>query len=736
MTTLYCSGVAGGFVLSPGLAVARSLREAFADLRIVGVADTPHSGSLHDPAFDEVWVREPAHDEAAHTAAILERLDAGAWWICGSELQARRLARAAGSHERLLSPSTDALSRFDAPAGDLARRLGVGCPPAISPREEDWRLSAFGREHGWRLWLTGPDRAPTRIDGWRTLERTRAHLAAAWSYDGMALQAQVEGAREAIVFAGWRGAMLGAWHMRAALEPAQGATWGGHVADLAETLPDVLAALARELSAGAWTGGGELELVRAVDGVRWLVARRPHFASWVHSATLAGANLPAALVGAATGRDHAPAARRAAQFVRVVVEIPARPGLAVPEPVATVNTVVRAGGYLGGMPDPGANAAAGPHPREDAVRPDERLAAIVDGLPAAGHTPHAHALDPGPRWERLANAVRDAARGRRVELAYSIKTDPDLDLLRAARAHGFLAEAITAGEMQRALDAGYAGEAIVLNGPGKRWPPPAPGVRAYAVFADSLGELAELALLAESGELTARYLGPRVRLPSVASRFGVPLGDEDTSRGLEIALEALPASQLVGLHFHWASSEAGHETWFHTVEALLQWARLLQARTGRAISCLDLGGGWHPDDFDAVFLPRLPELVARCHVELDELDVIVLEPGRALVQPLSVVETTVLEVRDGRGAREIVVDASLAEVPRAPVYPHRILSQSDGEWLRWGRGPDRVLGRLCMEDDVLRTGVAVPDDVRAGSRVLIADAGAYDRSMAYRFGRG
>ena len=41
-----------------------------------------------------------------------------------------------------------------------------------------------------------------------------------------------------------------------------------------------------------------------------------------------------------------------------------------------------------------------------------------------------------------------------------------------------------------------------------------------------------------------------------------------------------------------------------------------------------------------------------------------------------------------------------------------------------------------MEDVVLRVGIAAPDEIRAGARVLIADAGAYDRSMAYRFGRG
>jgi diaminopimelate decarboxylase len=257
-------------------------------------------------------------------------------------------------------------------------------------------------------------------------------------------------------------------------------------------------------------------------------------------------------------------------------------------------------------------------------------------------------------------------------------------------------------------------------------------VRTFATFADSLGELAALAELTASGALRARYLGPRVRPPSVASRFGVQLGDFATFSGLVSALRGLPASTSVGMHVHWASSEAGHETWFEAIESTLEWGRRLQDLSGRAVRCVDLGGGWQPDDFDSAFLPRLSALVARCHEELDALEVIVIEPGRALVQPLGVVETTVLELRCGGGAREIVVDASLAEVPRAPVYPHRILSGGRV----WGRGPDRILGRLCMEDDVLRAGVAVPDDVEPGTRVLIADAGAYDRSMAYSFGRG
>ncbi len=733
MTTVYCSGLDAGLSPSAGLGVARSLREAFADLHIVGVGDTTRCPGVHDPVFDEVWI-QPAGDADVRAAAVLRRLGDGAAWISGSEREARRLADVAGGNDGLLSPASTSIACIDAPRDDLCRRLGMLCPAAISAQEEDWQIAAFGREHGWRVWLRGPGHEPARVDGWRTVERLRARLGDRWSAPELRLQAQVDGARESIVFAAHRGAPLGAVHMRAAIETEAGVAGGGHAADLLAVDPRLARALEVELSGCGWTGGGELDIVRSLDGALWLLGARPHFAPWVYGATLAGANLPAALLAAAGGRELAPAAPRGSGFVRVVLEIPVRDGVALPERGAAASGVVRAGNYLSGMPDPGTTAAIRPHPRAAATAPPEALRAIVADLVDAEHTPYAHAIGPAPRWDRLTAAVDDAAGGARVQIAYSIKTDPDIGLLRAARARGFLAEAITAAEVRRAQDAGFAEDEIVLNGPAKGWP--LHPSRAFAAFADSLEELQALARRATSGALAARYVGPRLRPPSVASRFGVRLDDFAVFSRLVSALGELPPSQRIGVHFHWASSEAGHETWFETVRATIEWACALQELTGRPVACLDLGGGWQPDDFDGVLLPRLGELVARCYAELDALEVLILEPGRALVQPLVVVETTVLELRERHGAREIVVDAALAEVPRCVWYPHRLLSRGEGGWRHWGRGPDRVVGRLCMEDDVLRTGVAVPDDVRAGTRVLIADAGAYDRSMGYNFGRG
>ncbi len=70
--------------------------------------------------------------------------------------------------------------------------------------------------------------------------------------------------------------------------------------------------------------------------------------------------------------------------------------------------------------------------------------------------------------------------------------------------------------------------------------------------------------------------------------------------------------------------------------------------------------------------------------------------------------------------------------------PHRILCRdpATGEWRPLKRGKTRLMGRLCMEHDVVAWNVELPEGVGAGDVLVFCDAGAYDRSMSYVFGRG
>lgn len=86
---------------------------------------------------------------------------------------------------------------------------------------------------------------------------------------------------------------------------------------------------------------------------------------------------------------------------------------------------------------------------------------------------------------------------------------------------------------------------------------------------------------------------------------------------------------------------------------------------------------------------------------------------------------SVLDVRRRRGrVEEVVVVACIAELPLAASYFHRIFALDRGRPVPLARGPIRLLGRICMEDDVLSPGLALPDDIAIGHRLVVCDAGA------------
>ncbi|MDQ4070259.1 MAG: hypothetical protein M3203_12435 [Actinomycetota bacterium] len=323
-----------------------------------------------------------------------------------------------------------------------------------------------------------------------------------------------------------------------------------------------------------------------------------------------------------------------------------------------------------------------------------------------------------------------------VKAAYSIKTNPDRRLMALARTNGFLAEAISQLEVQSAMEVGFGGGDVVLNGPGKWWPSAAPTAPVRTVFCDSLTELAALTKRLEAGAPVASVVGVRLRPPTVTSRFGVPTTPWEAFVDLAAAIRQLPSEVDVGVHFHAAQSFIGVERWWASFEAVLRSAVALEDACGRAVACFDVGGGWYPDEWDETLLPRLEEVAQRVTQTLPECRELVIEPGKALVQPVVGVLTTVLDVRTDGSSVDVVVDAAIAELPDAGSHPHRVFRQGPNGWFPVGPGHDRVLGRSCMEHDVLSATVSVPGDVTFGETWAIADAGAYDQSMSYKFARG
>lgn len=758
--TIYISGLYSGTNPQPGVGIARSLREAYPDATLIGLEYSVRCSGIHWPDFDDVWLQRPWNELNLdkHAAAIKERLDSGALLISCNDLEVMWLADVfPDGHPNLLTPPAKGLRQVAKPAVPAHKGLPVQIPTFVTTELSDWDLHTFCRQHNWKVWLKGPYYEAVRIKSWAEFEAMRTLLTRAWSTETLSLQAHVTGYEESIAISAYKGELLHCVTMRKRDLTEIAKTWAGDVSEVPEELSMPLRKIIKDLN---WTGGGELEMVRDADGNRWLLEWNPRYPAWIHGATIAGQNMPAILVEGATGiKAKQRTVGTTREFTRVVLEIPVNPDMPLsplPEPFAggIGHSMKHPSGLLG-FADKLHKLSETKREQsgnDDAVKEQlpqipETFAHDIGGLKVEGlQTPQFLFLD------RTANAVLESAAAAAASAstedvmvinAYSIKTNPDQRMLKAALKAGFLAEAIGPPEVTAALKAGFRPDQVILNGPGKWWRrEEIPTSALHAVFCDSTEDLKRVVAAIESGELKTGVVGVRLRTPNVASRFGIPLHKPELFEALIDAIKTLPRSCAFGVHFHMASSNIGVSNWKHLFNSMLRWCSSIEALSGRMIEVLDMGGGWAPDDWQDSAAGRFAQAVKAVQEKLPNVRRIISEPGKAVAQPSMALAMRILEIGDNGGDEkadvEAVVDGSIAELPMYFVHPHRILHQSEGggEWKTVGRGKTHLMGRLCMEHDIVATGVALPEGAKAGDLLVFCDAGAYDKSMSYVFGHG
>jgi diaminopimelate decarboxylase len=742
---VYISGLHSDPNPSPGLGVARSLRLAYPSARLVGVDYSPKSSGCHADVFDEVIIMNTWEemDLETYKSQIREWLsDAESYWISTLDVETWWLASASLNLNRILIPPLSALEKTRKPCIGVAKDVPFLIPPYVEVCVPDEDLYEFFINYGCDVWVKGPYHEARRVRSWKELKEMVHMLSETWG-DGVYVQANVRGREELLAFVAYKGELLDAVHVVKLITTQEGKTWSGRVYEPSD---EVLEALRRVVKRLNWTGGGELELIRTPKNDLYLIDWNPRFPAWIYGATIAGHNLPATLIEAASGICYTRPSRSSRDFIRIVCEIPCKFYISEPLVDSTVAQTIGFYKHPSRMPTLSRllNNVTIRALRSFSIRERPALVDkdVIEDLRKAldinEETPRYILLEGvlKRRFERLVSALRavnDEFPSINIRAAYSIKTNPDDRILKLARSEGLMAEAISQLEVKKALDCGYRCNEIILNGPGKFWPKLIAGEKFHAVFADSISELSNI--LRHAGNIS-EVLGIRVRHPLVEQRFGIEIG---SFKELVKIIELIKLSNAkLGVHFHIPSIVIGVERWFDVYKAIVKYIKLLESATGKKVSAIDIGGGWSPKSFDEVFLPRLTDIVSYAYRNLANLEEFLMEPGRALVEPGICLMTRVIEVRTRGEGKEVVVDASLAEMPLALVKPHPVLYY-DKEALEFhaiGRGRDRILGRLCMEEDVLAIDVKVPEGLREGDILLFLDVGAYDISMSYRFGRG
>ena len=342
-----------------------------------------------------------------------------------------------------------------------------------------------------------------------------------------------------------------------------------------------------------------------------------------------------------------------------------------------------------------------------------------------------------------------AIRGRYAELdaalhdvphliAYSVKANGNLGVLRMLGGMGAGADIVSAGELDRALRAGIPGERIVFSGVGKTVPELAAGLEAgiYGFNVESSGELLSLSdLAAATGKRApvALRVNPDIDTPTphaytrtghAATKFGIPIAD--AARLYRLAAD-LPGVEIRGVDVHIGSQILDVEPYRRALVQVLELVDDLR-REGMEFEYFDLGGGLGisytgdegiaAPDFASAVIPE----IARSGLRL------VIEPGRYVVGAAGVLLTRVLYVKEGGGKRFVITDAGMNDLLRPSHYSgyHAVEPVESHDR---GRADVDVVGPICETGDFLALDRDI-EIVEPGELLAVRTVGAYGFSMS------
>ncbi len=331
-----------------------------------------------------------------------------------------------------------------------------------------------------------------------------------------------------------------------------------------------------------------------------------------------------------------------------------------------------------------------------------------------------------------------AQSGRESLVAFAVKANPNLAVLKILSREGCGADVVSGGELVRALTAGMPAEKIVFSGVGKTRAELELGLEKHIgqFNIESSEEGRELAELAEAkGQLAQATLRinpdvdakthEKISTGRAENKFGIPLV---RAREVFAELAGLPGLNLRGVSVHIGSQLldlAPLETAFAKVGQLMADLRA----DGHQITHVDLGGGLGVPYKDGENPPSPAEYGAMVARVTQGWDVhLTFEPGRVIAGNAGILLTRIVRVkRGGNGPPFVIVDAAMNDLARPALY---------GAWHDFDavrptgeRMTANIVGPICETGDTFASDREC-DALQSGDLAVFRTAGAYGATMA------
>jgi diaminopimelate decarboxylase len=337
------------------------------------------------------------------------------------------------------------------------------------------------------------------------------------------------------------------------------------------------------------------------------------------------------------------------------------------------------------------------------------------------------------------------------EIFYSVKANPTLAILRHFVLRGCGLEIASGGEFMQAMAAGCPAERIFFAGPGKTDSELDLAISGNVgeIHIESAREAARIASFCRHNGTRARVgirvnptgdaQGGAMRMGGKPAPFGV---DEEELDSLVASVISAPCFDFRGVHMFVGTQVLDWSVLMTQYRKAIALARDVVSKVGRPLNTVDFGGGLGIPYFTGDQELDLVRLGAEIGMLMDEVrndptfhgTRFVIEPGRFLVGEAAVYVSRIIDIKESRGKKFLIIDGGMNHHLAASGnlgqtikrnYPIALLEKLHDEPVE----TVDVVGPLCTPLDTLGRSLRLPK-ARVGDLIGIFQSGAYARTAS------
>ena len=335
--------------------------------------------------------------------------------------------------------------------------------------------------------------------------------------------------------------------------------------------------------------------------------------------------------------------------------------------------------------------------------------------------------------------LKSAFRARKSLIAYAVKANSNLSVIKHLANLGAGADCVSIGEVKRALKVGIPSYKIIFSGVGKRDDEIKQALE-FDILMINVESEAELNRVEEIAKNLGKVARISIRLnPNIdpkthpyistglhENKFGV---DIDTAKRMYIQCKNSESLEPTGIHCHIGSQLTQLQPIKDAVKIVADLVKNLKA-IKIELSFFNVGGGLGIVYKDETLIDTYEYTQSILDVMFGLDLTVICEPGRFIVGNSGVFVTKVLYEKVNGNKRFIIVDGAMNDLIRPALYNayHRIEVLNDNKEF----SDCNLVGPVCESGDFFAKNIELPK-TNHNDLIAIYSAGAYGFTMASNY---